>query len=85
MEVSGQLHAMAALPGCWVAIRVDVEAVTKRKLTCLFKESNPGRPGHSLVSILSYPGSYLGAIGSQQACVHLSVVYFSNEFSRNNL
>jgi hypothetical protein len=54
MEVSGQLHASAALPtgksppsthwiGGWVDPRVGLDAVEKRKiLHC--RESNPGRP-----------------------------------------
>jgi hypothetical protein len=62
MKVSGQLHASAALPpgkeppgtywiGDWVIPRAGLVAVKKRKiLPC--RESNPGRPARSPVSIL---------------------------------
>jgi hypothetical protein len=50
MEVSGQLHALAALPpgkeapvGGWVGPSAGLDDVEKRKiLHC--RESNPGRP-----------------------------------------
>jgi hypothetical protein len=56
MEVSGQLHAPAALPpgkeppvpiekGGWVGPRVGLDAVKRKILHC--RESNPGRPARS--------------------------------------
>jgi hypothetical protein len=55
MEVSGQLHAPAALPPGeralgthwivgWVGPSVSLQAVEKTKF-CPCQESNPGRPG----------------------------------------
>jgi hypothetical protein len=62
IEVSGQFHAPAALPpwkeplythwiGGWVGLRVDLDAVVKRKIPYSSQESNPGRPARSLVTI----------------------------------
>jgi hypothetical protein len=55
MEVSGQLHAPAALPpgkealapisiGGWVGPRAVLEAVVKRKIPSPRRESNPRTP-----------------------------------------
>jgi hypothetical protein len=55
MEVSGQLHASAALPpgkgvagtswiGGWVGSRAVLKAVKKRKIPSLHRESNPRTP-----------------------------------------
>jgi hypothetical protein len=52
MEVSGQLHVMAALPpgkerlvsitiGGWVGPRAGMDAVVKRKISSLYRNSNP--------------------------------------------
>jgi hypothetical protein len=61
MEVSGQLHAPAALPrrknpgtywiGGWVGPRASLDAVAKRKIPSPRRESNPNRPARSLVAI----------------------------------
>jgi hypothetical protein len=51
MEMNGQLHALAALPpekeiGDWVDLRVDLDALKKRKnFQC--RKTNPGRPARS--------------------------------------
>jgi hypothetical protein len=53
MEVSGQLHASATLSpeesapgtywiGDWVGPRAGLDAVEKRKISCLCQEWNPG-------------------------------------------
>jgi hypothetical protein len=55
MQVSGQLHASAALPpeketpgthwiGDWVGLRAVLDAVLKRKIPSPFRESNPRTP-----------------------------------------
>jgi hypothetical protein len=55
MEVSGQLHASAALPpreiapgthwiGGWVGPRAGLDAVVKRKISSPRRESNPRTP-----------------------------------------
>jgi hypothetical protein len=55
MEVSGQLHAPAALPpkerapgthwiGGWVCLRAVLDAVVKRKIPSPRRESNPKTP-----------------------------------------
>jgi hypothetical protein len=56
MEVSGQIHAPAALPpgkehagkhliGGWVGLRAGLGAVEcRKKIPCPCRESNPGRP-----------------------------------------
>jgi hypothetical protein len=54
MEVSGHLHAPAALPrerapgthwiGGWVCSRAVLDAVVKRKIPSLRRESNPRTP-----------------------------------------
>jgi hypothetical protein len=55
MEVSGQLYALAALPprkrapgtywiGGWVGPRAGLDAVSKRKIPSLRRESNPYHP-----------------------------------------
>jgi hypothetical protein len=55
MEVSGQLHALAALPpgkdpplthwiGGWVGTRAVTDAVVKRKIPSPRRESNPRTP-----------------------------------------
>jgi hypothetical protein len=67
MEVSGQLHATAALPpeetapgthwigGC-LGPRAGPDAMVQRKISCPCRESNPGRPAHSpSLYRLSYP------------------------------
>jgi len=62
MELSGQLHAFVALlpaegafntnrKGVWFGPRAGLEAVAKRKIPCPCRESNPGRPAGSLVTI----------------------------------
>jgi hypothetical protein len=64
MEVSGQLHASAALPPGerapgthWTGGRVGptaaLQAEAKRINPCPSQESNPGRPGRSLVTVLT--------------------------------
>jgi hypothetical protein len=64
MEVSGQLYFPAALPpgegvsgthwiGGRVSLGAGLEAVAKRKYPCPFREPNPGRPAHSLVTVLT--------------------------------
>jgi len=64
MEVSGQLHAPAALPlgeiapgthwiGGWVGPRAICDAVVKRKYPCPCWKSNPSHAAHSLVTILT--------------------------------
>jgi hypothetical protein len=50
MEVSGQLHAPAALPpgtGVWVGPRASLNAAEKRQISCPCRESNPGRAARS--------------------------------------
>jgi hypothetical protein len=57
MEVSDQLHAPAALPpgkqllvaGGWVGPRAVLDAVVKRKIPSLRRESNPRTPIVQLV------------------------------------
>jgi hypothetical protein len=55
MEVSSQLHALAALSqgkeplgihliGGWVYLRAGLDAVAKRKIPSPRRESNPGHP-----------------------------------------
>jgi hypothetical protein len=64
MEVSGQLHAPAALPpgkepsgthliGDWVDPRAGVNALATRKILCLCRKSNPSRPAQRLLTILT--------------------------------
>jgi hypothetical protein len=65
MEVSGQLHAQAALLswerapcthliGGWVGPRAGLDAVAKRRNPIIaLTESNPGRPVRRLVTILT--------------------------------
>jgi hypothetical protein len=65
--VSGQHHAPAALypgergPGThfiggWVGPRADMDAETRRKMLCLCRRSNPGRPACTQTLYwLSYP------------------------------
>jgi hypothetical protein len=58
MELSGQLHAPAALSpekdpgthwtGSWVGTKADLDAVDKFVIACPCQESNPGRPARSL-------------------------------------
>jgi hypothetical protein len=61
MEVSGQIHAPAALPpekgapgthriGGWVGPRAVLDAVVKRKIPNLLRESNPSTPIVQLVA-----------------------------------
>jgi hypothetical protein len=67
MGVSGQYHAPAALyprgidthwTGGWVGPRTGLGAETGRKILCLCRGSNPGRPVRSqTLCWLSYPGS----------------------------
>jgi hypothetical protein len=58
MEVSGHLHAPAALPpmeratgthwmGDWVGPRAGLDTVSKRKVPSPRRESNPDRPARS--------------------------------------
>jgi hypothetical protein len=53
MDVSGQLHVPAALPpgthwiGGWVGPTAGLDAVEKRIISCLCRESNPDRPVQS--------------------------------------
>jgi hypothetical protein len=47
MKVSGQLHAPDRVPctywiGNWVDLRSGLDAVVKRKIPFLYRESNPG-------------------------------------------
>jgi hypothetical protein len=67
MEVSGQLHAPAALlqdkqpPGThwiegWVGPRAGLDGMIKRKNPCTWQQSNPGGPTRSLVATLT--GTY---------------------------
>jgi hypothetical protein len=59
MEVSGQLHAMAALPlekeplissgGSWVGPRASLDCVEKRKISSPYWEWNPSDSIHSLL------------------------------------
>jgi hypothetical protein len=70
MGVSGQHHAPAALypgersPGThciggWVGPRAGPDAEARRKILCLCRRSNPGRPVRSqTLYCLSYRGSY---------------------------
>jgi hypothetical protein len=57
MEVSGQLHAPAALPpvpigaGDWVGPRAGLDAVAKRKFLGPCREPNPGRSARNQVAI----------------------------------
>jgi hypothetical protein len=59
MGVSGQHRATGErTPGThwigdWVGPRAGLDAETRRKILCLCRESNPGRP----LYCLSYPGS----------------------------
>jgi hypothetical protein len=71
MEVSGQHHAPAALypgertpgthwTGGWVGPRADLDAKARRKILCLCRGLNPGRPVRSQTLYwLSYPGYYI--------------------------
>jgi hypothetical protein len=43
--------------GGWVGPRADLDAVAKRKISCLLREFNPSLPACSLATILSYLGS----------------------------
>jgi hypothetical protein len=68
MEVSGQLHVLAALPpGKDPLYQMDRSLDEpqgssgrggKEENSCPCRESNPGRPARNLVTVLSYPGSY---------------------------
>jgi hypothetical protein len=69
MEVSGQLHAPAALPerapvgthciGGWVLLRAGLDAVAKRKFPSPRSDSNPDHPARSQsLYRLSYPGPW---------------------------
>jgi hypothetical protein len=57
MELSGLLHVPAALPpgkesvGCWVGSRAVLDMVSKRKIPSPCRESNPGHPARSLVTV----------------------------------
>jgi hypothetical protein len=57
MEVSGQLHTPATLPLGTVPQHPlarrpgGPRGVEKRKILCLFRELNVGRPAHNLVAI----------------------------------
>jgi hypothetical protein len=57
MDMSGRLHAPAALPlekqplGGWMGPRAGLDMVVKRKGPSPCRESNPDRPAHSLVAI----------------------------------
>jgi hypothetical protein len=62
MEVSGQIHAPAAILqekessvpiGQKAGWDSGMDAVAKRRILCPFRESNPGRPVQSLVTILT--------------------------------
>jgi hypothetical protein len=67
MEVSGQLHAPAALHpgkkplhwiGSWVGLTAGLDMVTKRNVPSPRRESNPDRPAPTQsLYLLSYPGS----------------------------
>jgi hypothetical protein len=60
MEMSGQLHAPAALLlvkrldihwiGGWVGHRAGLDAVAQRNIPSRYRKSNPGRPACSLVA-----------------------------------
>jgi hypothetical protein len=46
--------------GGWVGLTTGQDAVAKRKYPCIYRESNPGRPARSLVTILTQlPSSYI--------------------------
>jgi hypothetical protein len=62
MEMSGQLHALATLPpgiqpphtqwiGVLVGPQTGLDCMEKGQISCLYRESNPGRPARSLVVI----------------------------------
>jgi hypothetical protein len=62
MDVSGQVHAPAAIPrwrdpprthwiGGWMGPRAGLDTVAKRKIPSPCRESNPDRPAHRLVAI----------------------------------
>jgi len=58
MEVIGQLHPGERNPsthwiGGWVGPSADLDAVAKWKDFCPWQESNPSRPAHSLLSVLT--------------------------------
>jgi hypothetical protein len=69
MGVSGQHHAPAALypeertpgthwTGGWVGPRAGLDTDARRKILCLCRGSNPGRPVRSqTLYCLNYPGS----------------------------
>jgi hypothetical protein len=64
MEMSGQLHTLAASHlrkkppsthqiGGWVDCRAGLDDVVKRNIPCPYWESNTGCPAHCLVTIFS--------------------------------
>jgi hypothetical protein len=72
MEVSGQIHAPAALPlGKEPPVPLDrLGGLQNRSGTsgeetnpCIYRESNPGRPSRSVITILTDPGSLLKMYG----------------------
>jgi hypothetical protein len=74
-----QLHAPVALPpgthwiGSWVGPRAHLDAVAKRRIPCPCRESNPGRPARSLVTILDIQNERTNKRG------HTRVLRFGNE------
>jgi hypothetical protein len=54
----GEISPSTCSIGGWVGLRAGLNAVQKRKITCTFLESNPGRPARNLsLYWLSYSGS----------------------------
>jgi hypothetical protein len=74
-KVSGQLQALTDLPPGkeppvrdWVDLRVDLDAVEKRKTPSHRRESNPRTPLVQLVAQLLYQLSYPSSFDSMNLC-----------------
>jgi hypothetical protein len=71
MEVSGELHAPAALPpgertffthstGGWIGPKTGMDIMENRNNLCLCRESKPSRPALSMLLYgLKYPSSFV--------------------------